>query len=96
MIKQAFSGLKTSFLQWIINLISSIVFYFQKRQAISLCREYQCHYYVIQSGYFQWTILRVGAMNEYKKKGVISKNTTAKELREIAAFIAKHTDYPKP
>jgi len=35
-------------------------------------------------------------MNEYKKKGVIAKNTTAKELCEIAAFIAKHTNYPKP
>jgi len=96
MFKQAFSGLWTSILQWIINLISSTVFYFQKRQAISLCREYQCWYYVIQSGYFQWTILRVGAMNDYKKKGVIAKNTTAKELREIAAFIAKHENYSKP
>ena len=95
MIKQALSGLCTSFLQWIINSISSIVFYFQKRQAISLCREYQCWYYVIQSGYFTWTILRVGAMQEYKKKGVIAKNTTAKELREIAAFIAKHENYTK-
>ena len=95
MIKQAISGLWTSFLQWGINLISSAVFYFQKKQAIALCREYQCHYYVIQSGYFQWTILRVGAMNEYKKKGVIAKNTTAKELREISAFIAKHQNYPK-
>lgn len=96
MIKQAISGLWTSFLQWGIGLISSAVFYFKKQEAIALCKQYQCWYYVIQSGYFRWTVLRVGAMEEYKKLGIIDRKTTAIDLRKIAAFIAKHEDYPNP
>jgi hypothetical protein len=88
MIKQAIKGLWTSFLQWGINLISDRVFWFKKREAIKLCRQYRAKYYVIQQGYFTWQVLRAQDIDIYKRKGFIARGVTAKTLHEASAFVA--------
>ena len=88
MIKEVIVGLWTSFLQMVINIMSSIVFRMKKREAIELCRQYGCKYYVIQQGYWKWQVLRAGNVQLYKKMGIIGKNVTAKDLAKISAYIA--------
>lgn len=88
MIKEAFSGLWTAFLQWGINLISDQVFRFKKAEAIGLMQQYHCKYYVIQNGYFTWTVLRAKDIELYKAKGQIALGVTAKELEGISAYVA--------
>ena len=88
MIKEAIVGVWTSFLQVLINIMSSFVFRMKKREAIELCRQYGCKYYVIQQGYWKWQVLRAGNVNLYKKMGIIDKKITAKDLAEISAYIA--------
>ncbi len=94
-LKEAFKGLWTSFLQWVINRISDIVFVFKKQEALRLCREYNAKYYVIQNGYFAWSVLRAKDVNLYKSKGLIGSNVNAKELQEISAFVATPTALSK-
>lgn len=88
MIKQAFKGLWTSALQWIINVISSTVFEFKKREAINLSQTYHAKYYVIQSGYFNWAVFRAKDIEVYKKIGAIKPSVTAKELEGLSAYVA--------
>lgn len=98
MIKEAFSGLWTSFLQWGIDLISDRVFRFKKAEAIGLMQQYHCKYYLIQNGYFTWTVLRAKDIDLYKAKGQIALKVTAKELEGISAYVAdpmRVTNYKK-
>lgn len=88
MIKQAFRGLWTSALQWMINGISSKVFEFKKAEAIRLSQTYNAKYYVIQSGYFNWVVFRAKDIEVYKKVGAIKKSVTAIELEGLSAFVA--------
>jgi hypothetical protein len=87
-IKEAFSGLWTSFLQWGINRISDQVFKFKKAEAIGLMQQHRRKYYVIQSGYFSWTVLCAKDIELYKRMGQVAKNVTAKELESLAAYVA--------
>lgn len=95
MIKQAIKGLWTAFLQWGINKVSTWVFNLKKSEAIGLCQQYGCKYYVIQQGYWKWQVLRAGAVDQYKRLGFINKNVTAIELAKLAAFIADPKTYKK-
>jgi len=90
MILEAVKGLWTAFLQWVINRISDLVFWFKKREAIRLCREYRAKYYVIQQGYFTWQVLRAQDIDIYKRKGYIARGVTAKDLSGISAFVAQY------
>ena len=98
MILEAVKGLWTAFLQWVINLISDRVFWFKKREAIRLCRQYRAKYYVIQQGYFTWQVLRAQDINIYKRKGYIAMNVTAMDLAKISAYVAEYgvNVFPKP
>lgn len=89
--KEAFLGLWTSFLQWVINRISDFVFKLKKAEAIGLMQQYHCKYYVIQNGYFTWTVLRAKDIDIYKAKGQIARNVTALELEGISAYVADPT-----
>ena len=87
-VKQAFRGLWTSALQWMINGISSKVFEFKKKEAIKLSQTYRAKYYVIQSGYFNWVVFRAKDIELYKRIGAIKKSVTAMELEGLAAYVA--------
>jgi len=96
MIKEAFSGLWTAFLQWCINRISDFVFKLKKAEAIGLMQQYHCKYYVIQNGYFNWTVLRAKDIELYKAKCQIAMGVTAKELEGISAYVADPMRVYKP
>lgn len=87
-LKEAIIGLWTATLQWGINRISDFVFKLKKAEAIGLCQQYNCKYYVIQSGYFNWVVLRARDIDFYKKRGELKKDLTALELSKTAAFVA--------
>jgi len=96
MIKEALSGLWIAFLQWGINRISDFVFKLKKAEAIGLMEQYRCKYYVIQNGYFGWTVLRAKDIELYKAKRQIAANVTAKELEGISAYVADPMRVIKP
>ncbi len=86
--KDAFHGLWTAALQWVINGISGAIFDFKKKEAQRLSKTNTAKYYVVQSGYFKFAVFRAKDIDIYKKKGFIKKTVTAKELESISAYVA--------